>query len=311
MVKFSLSEDTFNLDHTLMSGQVFRWRKIDDSWIGIVDEEVLRIRMGSMLEIDGSDNKYSNKVSHYFRLDDDYGNVISSISKDKHVTMAIRKLIGLRLIRQDPWECTISYICATNSNISSISRMIENLSRRYGEELEFEGTTYYTFPVVKRLADADIYDLKGCGLGYRSKFIKETSRRILTEGGIFEELLSLEYYDARSRLMSKIGGQKALPGIGPKVADCILLFSLEKLNAFPIDVWILRVVLEMYQSIIDEQLSKQLRTKIERGFSLNYSDYRIISQSMRDYFGRYSGYAQEFLYYYSRLRSISESDSST
>ena len=253
-----------------------------------------------VLEIHGGGRGIENRMSHYFRIDDGYESIMRSIKTDSLMSTLLRNLRGLRLIRQDPWECTVSYICATNSNIPSIVNMIENLCRRFGEQLEFEGEAFHAFPSPAKIAAADIHTLRECKVGYRAQFIKATATRILNDETIYSRILNESYQESMDILVSKTLGKKLLAGIGSKVADCILLFSLEKMQAFPIDTWMLRTIVNHYSFVIGEEYVLSLEAKLQFGRSLPAHDYSRISMKMREYFGRFAGYAQEFLYYNSR-----------
>jgi N-glycosylase/DNA lyase len=280
---------------------VFRWRKRNDGWIGVIGETVVRLTHGPKgIEVESGERGIENRIIHYFRIADAYESILRSVNKDSFMYAALRNLKGLRLIRQDPWECMISYICATNSNIPSIVNMIENLCRKFGEQIEFDGDIFHSFPSPARLAAADIFVLKECRVGYRAGFIKTSATRILSDDTIFSQILSGGYIDGMNVLTSKSLGKKMLPGIGRKVADCMLLFSLEKMEAFPIDTWILRTILGHYSQIIGIEYATALKSKLKRTDSLSPGDYARIAVKMRNYFGVFAGYAQEFLYYYSR-----------
>ena len=227
----------FDLDFSLCCGQVFRWKKIGDWWYGVVGENVLKIRQcGAELEFDGVDAEF---VTRYFGLNDDLGQISRCIDRDPYIRKALRRFEGLRIVRQDPWECLISFICATYKSIAAIEQMLRKLSAKFGEKKAFDGKDFYTFPTVERLALQARTELKECGLGYRAKYVQATARKIREEKIELEALKSMPYLDARKALVE-------FPGVGLKVADCVLLFSLEKTEAFPVDVWVKRVLLNHY-----------------------------------------------------------------
>ena len=284
----------FNLDHTLSCGQVFRWEKVGNDWWGIVDENLVRVsqREDKLYCKTFPDEKEEAFVKEYFRLDDDLPYIISLINKDKTIGEALNRLHGLRIVRQDPWECLISYICATFSNISRIRAMIQNLSRKFGREISYDGLTFYTFPKREALAKATLGELLDCRLGFRAKYIREASKMVKDCELDFESLKRLPYREAKGQLLT-------LPGVGPKVADCILLFSLDKLEAFPVDVWIKRIISKHYsQHFRDIELLKKT--------GLTIRNYEQINTFGREYFGEYAGYAQEYLFHYYRLHTPSD-----
>ena len=284
----------FSLEHTLRCGQSFRWRKLGDWWYGVVDEKVVKVR-----QIDDKlwfqtfpEEANAAFMRNYFRLDDNFPHILSQISRDEYIRSAIQRFSGLRIIRQQPWECLISYICATYKNIPAIKETILNLSKRFGTKITFNGYNFYTFPKPSDLANSDIKELRKCKLGFRAKRVLKTARIIHKEEIDLEALRKTDYEHARNELLS-------LPGVGPKVADCILLFSLDKLKAFPVDVWMKRIILKHYSSHFEPLFIEKIRNKR----SLTPREYREISLFGRRYFGRYAGYAQEYLFHYERHQS--------
>jgi len=279
----------FNLDVTLCCGQVFRWDKKGDWWYGVVRDKVLKIRqVKAELEFGNADEKF---VECYFGLDDDLQEIRDEIGKDKQIKEALREFWGLRIIRQDPWECLISYICATYKSIATIKGMLLKLSQKFGEKITFDRCDFYTFPPPGKLANAAEKSLAECGLGYRAKYVLETAKKIYSKDFELEHLKQLPYEQAKKELVT-------LPGVGLKVADCILLFSLGKLEAFPVDVWMRRVILNHYA----KELPIELVQKISKQDSLSNGEYAKLNEFGRNYFGEYAGYAQEYLYHYERMQ---------
>jgi len=279
----------FNLHFTLCCGQAFRWNKQGEWWYGVAGEKVFKIRqIGDELEFE---NVGVDFVKNYFGLYDDLLKILSKISKDKHIKHAIDAFNGLRILRQDSWECLISYICATYKNISAIRQMLFNLSKKFGDRIDFDGHRFYTFPTSERLAKATAEELAKCGLGYRAKYVSETAKMIYESGFELERLKKIVYEKAKEELSD-------FPGVGLKVADCVLLFSLGKLEAFPVDVWIKRVILKYYV----KHFPKEFVRKISVEKSLTSSDYKKLNLFGRRYFGEHAGYAQEYLYHYERTR---------
>ena len=277
----------FDLDLTLCCGQVFRWQKTGGWWFGIVNDKPLKIRQcQDELEFAGVDADF---VVDYFGLNDDLAAISQCICKDKVIAKALKQFEGLRIIRQNPWECLISYICATNKNIPAIQDMLQKMSKKFGEKIRFEGQEFYGFPTVEKLAKASGADLKSCSLGYRAKYLKETSQKILESNFDLESLKVLPYADAKKALLD-------FPGVGAKVADCILLFSLGKTEAFPIDVWVKRIMLKYYGNC----LPKEMVEEMSKHKSPTPSEYKCLNDFGRSYFGKYAGYAQEYLFHYER-----------
>ena len=276
-----------NLDATLCCGQAFRWDKKGDWWFGVVGEKVCKIRQtDSELEFE---NASIGLIRSYFRLDDDLPKILLQIAKDKYSEHAVQEFAGLRILNQDPWECLISYICATYKNIASIKRMLTELSRKFGDGILCKGQSFRAFPTPARLAKATVRELASCGLGYRARYVAQTARMLHENDFELEKLKKTTYEEAKTKLLS-------LPGVGSKVADCVLLFSLEKLEAFPVDVWIRRAVLRHYRS----HFRANFILRISEEKSLNSSEYKRLNSFGRKYFGQYAGYAQEYLYHYER-----------
>ena len=278
----------FNLDYTLGCGQVFRWRKIGEWWFGVIEDKVLKIRQdGNELIFE---NAEKNFVEYYFSLDVNLPRILSSISKDEHIRLAIQRFKGLRIVRQNPWECLISYMCATNKNIPAIKQNIEMLCQKFGKKKKFGGLEFHVFPTPAILAQASIRKLQECGLGFRAKYISDAAKRAVKGSISLESLREKSYEKTREELLR-------LRGVGNKVADCVSLFALGKLEAFPVDVWVKRAVLKHYGKYFEKSFVEKVLKK--KGLSPN--EYRTISMFGRKYFGKYAGYAQEYLFHYERL----------
>ncbi|MDW8022773.1 MAG: DNA glycosylase [Nitrososphaerota archaeon] len=278
----------FDLELTLCCGQAFRWEKVGEWWYGVLKDKAVKVRQtGRVLEFE---NAAPNFLWDYFGLNDDLPTILSQISKDKYVEEAVKALEGLRILRQDPWECLISYICATYKNIPAIKRMLLNLSKKFGEKTLLDNRVFYIFPTARKLAKASVQELASCGLGYRAKYVAETAKRFIDGEFDIEKLRAKNFEEAREALL-------ALPGVGPKVADCVLLFSLEKLEAFPVDVWVKRVIIKHYSNHFEEGFVKRISLKK----SLMKAEYERLRLFGQRYFGRYAGYAQEYLFHFERV----------
>ncbi|MFQ6135357.1 MAG: DNA-3-methyladenine glycosylase family protein, partial [Nitrososphaerales archaeon] len=300
--QLNLTSIPFDLDYTLDCGQVFRWRRENRWWVGVVDGRVLKLKQeeDTLKVKSNSDDADEKFIRRYLRLDDPLPDILTSINKDQMMAGAITRLNGLRLVKQNPWECTISFICATYKNINAIQQMMSNICRLLGRRIEFEGNTHYSFPEPEAVAGADRQLLKNCGLGYRTRFVIEAAERVVSREVVLEDLESTNYETAKRTLLAHPRGRKILLGVGPKVADCILLFSLEKLEAFPIDVWIRRAVLKFYPHLFGSGSIRHLVSSLKNS-SIGPAEYQAVSQTMRSYFGEYAGYAQEYLYHYTRV----------
>jgi len=277
----------FNLDYTLQCGQVFRWEKHGSWWYGVVAGKAIKIRqIRDVLEYEGARTDFIGK---YFRLDDSLPVILSRISKDVYVRGVVRKFHGLRLINQDPWECLISYICATYKNIPAIEDMVNKLSKQFGSVMTLDNNRFYAFPSSNSLSSATISELVQCKLGFRAKSVHEAAKQVENGAVSFVELGSMSYEAAKRELLK-------LPGVGSKVADCVLLFSLNKLEAFPVDVWVKRTILNNYHEHFDDAFIRKASAKK----SLTSGEYRRISSFAREYFGEYAGYAQQYLFHNER-----------
>jgi N-glycosylase/DNA lyase len=270
------ADEPFDLACTLSCGQLFRWEQGEGWWRGVVRGRLVRVRQQEdLLEFDGCD---AASLRNYFQLDLDLDAVLASVNRDPVIGTAIRHHRGLRLVRQEPWECLISYICAQNANIPFITRMIANLAHAFGDPIPGpSGAAVHAFPAPGELAAASEQDLAGCTLGYRATYVLDTARAVASDPGWEDAIRGLDYGAARARLMT-------YRGVGPKVADCVLLFAFDRFEAFPVDVRIRKV---MYRHYLPDAC---------RANPLSCREYETISRFSREYFGPYAGYAQEYLY---------------
>jgi N-glycosylase/DNA lyase len=250
----------FNLRHTVSCGQIFRWNQAGDSFYVTAGDTIIRAEQRGSRTSFKTSGPFDTR--RYFGLDKDLGAIYRSINRDATIAAAIRRYPGLRLIRQEPWECLLSYICSANSSIPQIKRMLTNLAARFGDELWLGDYSDFSFPTPEQLEGATLQQLKDCKVGFRAKFLLNAIRK---HDGI-------EW--SREGLMG-------LDGVGPKIADCVSLFALGVTDAFPIDVWIRRGMEKAYF----------------RGRKASYND---ISNFARNHFGKYAGYAQEYLYHFWR-----------
>ncbi len=290
-IELKRSRIPFSLDFTLDCGQLFRWEKRKNWWYGVVEDRVIKIKQANeklTFQFYPETRNYSF-IENYLRLDDNLLSILSEINKDPHMNKAINSFRGLRLCRQEPWECLISYICATYKSIPAIKTMINTISRCFGKKLTFEDIDFYTFPKPEQLAQIKPNDLRRCGLGFRTYRVLETAKLVANGNMSFDDLKKMDYIEAKREL-------SGLPGVGQKVADCVLLFSLEKLESFPIDVWMKRVATTFYARYFDSTFIKRVA---EKG-SITTKEYGIISSFGRKYFGNYAGYAQQYLFHHLR-----------
>ncbi|HEV2225254.1 MAG TPA: DNA glycosylase [Nitrososphaerales archaeon] len=296
-MEFNVPLDTpFSLEYTIESGQLFRWERMGEWWFGIVAGSGIKVRQeGDALRCySSSDFLDSNFVTNYFRLDEDLDHILASMAKDEIITKAIEKFYGLRLVRQDPWECLGSFVLATNANIPRIKKMVSSVCSRYGEPIQFEGVTYHGFPSPETLSRASVSGLRALGLGYRAPFLKKVAKSVAGGRVDLNSVRNLSYEKSQELLLKELFGEKLLLGVGPKVADCVLLYSLGMDEAFPIDVWIARIIAKSYPNLLPKSLLSRLDENAK--LRLSIEEYRRVSNSVRSHFGTYAGYAQQYLY---------------
>ena len=261
-----------NFDYTINSGQVFLWEKIDTKWYGVDGKRIL------VLEDSQKFKKNMKYEIDFFRLDDNFEKISNELKNDNYVKNALKIFPGLRLVRQNPFQCYISFIVSSNSNIPNIKSRLQNLCKTFGRAKIVDGKEFFLFPEPSDLANASVLDIKKCGLGYRAKAVKTASLSVLDGKIDFDFLKKIDYHAAKEELTKVFG-------IGNKVADCILLFSLEKLEAFPLDRWMLRILQKYYSKEF------QISTK-----TLTEKTYDQLHENIVKHFGCYAGYAQQFLF---------------
>ncbi len=271
----------FDLAASLESGQAHRWRKEEDWYSGVVRGNFVKMRQSEQgVEFccePWPESAMVPLLQSYFRLDDDLGEIYAEINRDGRVAEMVARYPGLRILRQEPWECLVAFICSANSNIPRIHYVMEQMANHYGEPIAMNGDVRHAFPSPPQLAEAGEQELRNLGLGFRAPYVDKATRRVLDKSLDLERLITLPYAEAKAELME-------CPGIGPKIADCILVFSLEKTEAFPIDVWVRRALAEWYFP------GEKTPTN------------RVLEEWAREYFGRYGGYAQQYLFHGRRLQ---------
>lgn len=275
--------DSFELADIFDCGQCFRWNKQDDgSYTGVFKNNVMNVqKSGDTVTFKGiCDGNIEEIVRDYFDLDRDYDEIKEQLSKiDENVKTSIEYGKGIRILNQDLWEMIISYIISANNNIPRIKGIIERLSQAYGKEIDWNGEKYYTFPTAEELKDVSVEDFRKLGTGFRDIRLYETTHMILDGKVNLEQLQNNpNTLEVREQLLS-------LSGVGPKVADCILLFStLKRFEVFPIDVWVRRVMNELYIKNPDE----------------NKVNKKEIEKLAKEKFGNLAGIAQQYLFYWKR-----------
>ena len=274
---------SFELADIFDCGQCFRWNKQDDgSYTGVFKENVMNVQKnGDTVIFKGICNgDIKEIVQDYFDLNRNYEEIKETLSKiDDNVKTSIQYGQGIRILNQDLWEMIISYIISANNNIPRIKGIIERLSKTYGKEIEWNGEKYYAFPTVEELKDVTVEDYRKLGTGFRDIRLYETVHMIL------DKKVDLEQMQNNPNTMEVREQLLTLSGVGPKVADCILLFStLKRFEVFPIDVWVRRVMNELYTKNEDE-------TKVNK---------KELEKLAHEKFGNLAGIAQLYLFYWKR-----------
>lgn len=260
----------FEPRHIFECGQCFRWeREADGSYTIVACGRVINVLKKDECVIlnNVTEEEFQDIWHGYFDFETDYGKIKQTLAKhDLFLKSAVKYGGGIRILNQDLWECMISFIISSNNNIPQIQRIIQRLCERFGDRLSYGGKTYYTFPGPDRI----VGDLSFSRVGYRERYIKSACTLYLS--GNIAHLDSLDTDSARKKLLT-------IQGVGPKVADCILLFGLGRREVFPVDVWAKRFLNCFY--------SEAMKTKTPREFAA-------------EAFGPLAGYAQQYLFYYMR-----------
>ena len=279
-------DQPFNLAESLESGQAHRWRRLGDAWYsGVLGDRLLHLRQvtdgleyrETSLAGRSSSGDTGALLRAYFRLDDDIAEIYEAICRDRRVASMVARYPGLRILRQEPWECTVAFICSATSNIPRIHQNMESMASRLGLPLELDGEIRHTFPSPQRLASAGEGALRELGLGFRAPYVMSAARQVADGSLDLDALVRLPYPQTKARLMDCYG-------IGAKIADCIAVFSLEKLEAFPVDVWVRRALAEWYFPMQKKPPD------------------RAMVDWAQSYFGRYAGYSQQYLFHGRRMQ---------
>lgn len=269
----------YDLDATLSSGQVFRWSRDADGWSGVVAGRWVHIARSAKGLVVRTAQPIADWpwLAEYFQTGVCLGEVIRTFPDDEPMRAAVARCAGLRLLRQEPWECLVSFICSSTKQIVQIRQIIHHLCERFGEPIPVpEGQpAAWSFPIPERIAAASEQEIRACKTGFRAAYLRESARKVAGGEISLERMAGWEEERAREELMK-------LPGVGRKVADCVLLFAYGFPRAFPVDVWIHRVLWRLYFP---------RRRKFKSGELIRFS---------REYFGPHAGYAQQYLFHAAR-----------
>ena len=269
-----IAAPAFDLAMTLNSGQVFHWEKQRRGFVGAIGETAVYVQQdGKALNFSGLSAK---AIVDYFALDHPLDEICATFPKDAAMNSAREFCRGLRIIRQPKWECLATFICSSMKQVAHIRQISAALRRRFGTAKKIVGCNVFTFPAPARLARTSESELRACALGYRARNLLMTARQVASDVANLQSWNNLSDSDLRKRLCD-------LPGVGTKVANCVMLFAYERNSAFPIDVWIERVLREQYFTAESRVTAKTL------------------AEFAATYFGAHGGYAQQYLFHYARM----------
>jgi N-glycosylase/DNA lyase len=275
----------FNLAMTLNSGQVFHWEKYGNGFVAAIGETAIYVEQrGGILKVRFDETRkpahrtraLPKIVAHYFALDHPLEEICASFPLDPIMNAARDFCRGLRIIRQPKWECLATFICSSMKQVTHIRQISRALRQRFGKKKESGGDEVFSFPSPGRLARTSEGELRKCGLGYRATNLLETAKRVASGEADLDSWSALSDRQLRAQLCE-------LPGVGTKVANCVMLFAYERIAAFPIDVWIERVLREKYFAG-----KRKVTGQMLADFAANY-------------FGAHGGYAQQYLFHHARM----------
>ena len=279
--KIVLTEfDSFDIEETLESGSSFRFNRIaEKEYVVVAFSKILYVKQYDKNRIEFSPctiDEFENIWMRYFDLKRNYSEIKRVLSENDPVLKeAIEFAEGIRIVNQDPYECLISFIISQNNRIPMIKKVIGNISRAYGENLEGD---YYAFPEAETLNKASIEDIAACKTGFRAKYIKDALEKLTSGEIVIKDFEDMTTDEVREKLLT-------IYGVGQKVADCVMLFSMERSEVFPIDVWVKRVMQHFY-------------------FDNEEVNIRKIQDLSKEKWGEYAGFAQQYLFHYARMKQI-------
>lgn len=270
----------YDLGATLDSGQAFRWNHVDGGWNGVIQNRWARLRADAFSISAEAAQPVSDWswLTNYLQIELDLGVVVATFPDDDPIRAAVNACRGLRLLRQDPWECLASFILSSTKQIVQIRQIVSVLCERFGEPIPAapQYAPAFAFPSPARLARASEAELRACKMGFRAPYLLETARMV-TEGAIdLERLRALPVEIAREELVK-------MPGVGRKIADCLLLFAYGFQSAFPVDVWVIKALQKLY-------------------FPRRRASAKRLRHFSETHFGPNAGYAQQYLFHYMRTK---------
>jgi N-glycosylase/DNA lyase len=272
--------EDYNLDATLSSGQAFRWKQRDHSWEGVINEHWVRLRIDNNTLLAETVDPVTDWqwLRHYLQIDLNLSQIVSTFPKDEPMQASLRSCHGLRLLRQDPWECLASFICSSTKQIVQIQQIIAALCQTFGAAIRVPPghATAYRFPPAEQIATLTEPQLRACKMGFRAPYLLGTARAIVHGEIDLDSLRKMELPKAREELLK-------CPGVGVKIADCVLLFAYGFDQAFPVDVWIMKAIQQLY-------------------FPKRKASLKRLRRFTETHFGPHAGYAQQYLFHYMRVK---------
>ncbi len=274
MKEIPVPANGLDLEATLNCGQVFHWRRHGPGWVGALGEEAVYMeqRPGKLLV----PRIHADRIARYLALDHPLPKIYASFPMDPAMIEAVAFAPGMRILRQPRWECLATFITSSMKQVAHIAQMSHALRIRFGKQIEWDGLPLFAYPTPARMAQASELELRTCGLGFRAKNLLRSAQMIACGEVDLEAIAQLDDSAAREQLCR-------LPGVGTKVANCVLLFGYERLESFPIDVWIERILRQLYFPRRRTVATGQLRA------------------FTAEHFGEFGGYAQQYLFHHARM----------
>jgi len=270
----------YDLTGTLESGQAFRWKHVDGAWNGVIRNRWVRLRADEFAITAETAQPVTDWrwLTHYLQLDLDINGVIATFPDDEPIRAAVHACRGLRLLRQEPWECLASFILSSTKQIVQIRQIVSVLCERFGDPIPAapQYAPAFGFPSAQRLASTTESELRACKMGFRAPYLLETARAVAGGHLDLERLRDFPVEIAREELVK-------LPGVGRKIADCVLLFAYGFPSAFPVDVWVIKALQKLY-------------------FPRRRASAKRLRHFSETHFGPNAGYAQQYLFHYMRTK---------